>query len=69
MTYLHNSIPRRKETNITKKNPQREESWLSVLGVDKVSTELPDISSLNLNDEEQFVHIGNFEGVVEKLGR
>ncbi|XP_044759495.1 H/ACA ribonucleoprotein complex non-core subunit NAF1-like [Coccinella septempunctata] len=52
---------------IKKRKVDREESWLSVLGVDKVSTELPHISTLELNNKEEFTHMGDLECIIDKI--
>ncbi|XP_045468140.1 H/ACA ribonucleoprotein complex non-core subunit NAF1-like [Harmonia axyridis] len=50
-----------------KRKEQQEESWQSILGVDKASIELPDITSLELNDKDQFIYMGHFENVIDNI--
>lgn len=56
-------------TKRKKKKPKDEESWLSLLGVDEALTKILDISSLDLNEKDEFVHMGYFQNIIDKIGR
>lgn len=52
--------------NIKRRKVQEEGTWLSTLGDNKLS-ELPRLSDLELNNKEEFTHMGNLECVIDKI--